>query len=95
MAFLCFLPLSTVQEPLACECSGAHFPLVTGACPFSPTHPTPQKPASTEPWSSPTAFLCPRRPAPGEHVSVSVRSRVSYWACLESQHTGHHSERVY
>lgn len=32
----------------------------------------PQKPASTEPWSSRTAFLCPRHPAPGEHICLSA-----------------------
>lgn len=36
--FCVFSPvlLSTTQEPLACECSGAQFPLITGVCP-SPT----------------------------------------------------------
>lgn len=53
------VPLSTAQEPLACEGAmlGSHCVSLA---------PPQQRPASTEPWSSPTAFLCPRHPALGE-----------------------------
>lgn len=86
--------LLTVQEPLTCECIGAQFPLLSDAQSFV----LPQKPANTEPWNSPTAYLCPRHPAPGEHGSVSARSLESRWACYslarDTEDPMKHSETV-